>query len=36
MLTALLLLLQGYDHSYFFICSFMAEHIRHHAKYLNA
>nr|XP_020477228.1 S-formylglutathione hydrolase isoform X1 [Monopterus albus] len=26
----------GYDHSYYFICSFMNDHIKHHAKYLNA
>lgn len=26
----------GYDHSYFFIYSFMSDHIKHHAKYLNA
>ncbi|CAI5670484.1 unnamed protein product [Oreochromis niloticus] len=26
----------GYDHSYFFIYSFMNDHIKHHAKYLNA
>lgn len=26
----------GYDHSYFFISSFIADHIKHHAKYLNA
>ncbi|KAI9482992.1 MAG: s-formylglutathione hydrolase-like protein [Benjaminiella poitrasii] len=26
----------GYDHSYFFISTFMADHIQHHAKYLNA
>lgn len=25
----------GYDHSYFFIASFMADHIRHHALVLN-
>ena len=25
---------EGYDHSYFFISTFMADHIRHHAKYL--
>ncbi|KAI1885434.1 hypothetical protein AGOR_G00220120 [Albula goreensis] len=27
---------QGYDHSYFFIFSFINDHIKHHAKYLNA
>ncbi|KAL5004240.1 hypothetical protein ScPMuIL_017696 [Solemya velum] len=27
---------EGYDHSYFFIASFMGEHIAHHAKYLKA
>ena len=26
----------GYDHSYYFIASFMADHFRFHAKYLNA
>lgn len=25
----------GYDHSYFFIASFIGEHLRFHAKYLN-
>jgi len=25
----------GYDHSYFFMASFMEDHIRHHAKHLN-
>ena len=25
----------GYDHSYFFIASFMADHMAHHAKALN-
>jgi len=27
---------EGYDHSYFFIASFIAEHIEFHAQYLNA
>uniref|UniRef100_A0A8C2HB73 S-formylglutathione hydrolase n=1 Tax=Cyprinus carpio TaxID=7962 RepID=A0A8C2HB73_CYPCA len=27
---------QGYDHSYHFIFSFINDHIKHHAKYLNA
>lgn len=27
---------EGYDHSYFFIFSYINDHIRHHAKYLNA
>uniref|UniRef100_A0A672SM06 S-formylglutathione hydrolase n=1 Tax=Sinocyclocheilus grahami TaxID=75366 RepID=A0A672SM06_SINGR len=27
---------QGYDHSYYFIFSFIIDHIKHHAKYLNA
>ncbi|CAH1781710.1 unnamed protein product [Owenia fusiformis] len=27
---------EGYDHSYFFIASFMEDHIAHHAKVLNA
>ena len=26
---------EGYDHSYYFIATFNADHIRHHAKYLN-
>jgi S-formylglutathione hydrolase len=26
---------QGYDHSYYFIASFMQDHMRHHAKQLN-
>ncbi|KAH0621918.1 hypothetical protein JD844_023664 [Phrynosoma platyrhinos] len=26
----------GYDHSYYFITTFINDHIRHHAKYLNA
>lgn len=26
---------EGYDHGYFFIASFMADHIAHHAKVLN-
>ena len=25
----------GYDHSYFFIATFMGEHIEYHAKFLN-
>jgi len=29
-------LLEGYDHSYFFISSFVEDHIKHHAKYLFA
>ncbi|MBN3308167.1 S-formylglutathione hydrolase isoform X2 [Amia ocellicauda] len=27
---------QGYDHSYYFVLSFINDHIKHHAKYLNA
>uniref|UniRef100_H2YUD1 S-formylglutathione hydrolase n=1 Tax=Ciona savignyi TaxID=51511 RepID=H2YUD1_CIOSA len=27
---------EGYDHSYYFMSSFMEDHINHHAKYLNA
>lgn len=27
---------EGYDHGYYFIATFIADHIRHHAKYLNA
>lgn len=26
---------EGYDHSYYFIASFIAEHLRFHARYLN-
>jgi len=26
----------GYDHSYWFIASFIEDHLRHHAKHLNA
>lgn len=26
----------GYDHSYYFIATFMADHIRHHAALLSA
>jgi len=26
---------EGYDHSYYFIATFMGDHIRHHAKILN-
>lgn len=25
----------GYDHGYYFISTFIGEHIEHHAKYLN-
>ncbi|EGW33778.1 uncharacterized protein SPAPADRAFT_54067 [Spathaspora passalidarum NRRL Y-27907] len=28
-------LVEGYDHSYFFISSFVEEHAKHHAKYLG-
>lgn len=27
---------EGYDHSYFFVSSFMEDHIAHHAKFLHA
>ncbi|XP_076435560.1 S-formylglutathione hydrolase-like isoform X2 [Babylonia areolata] len=27
---------EGYDHSYFFIATFMEDHIKHHAKFLKA
>ena len=27
---------EGYDHSYFFISTFIEEHIQHHAKYLKS
>ena len=27
---------EGYDHSYYFIATFIADHIRYHAKYLNS
>jgi len=26
---------EGYDHSYFFISTFIDDHVRHHAKILN-
>lgn len=26
---------EGYDHSYYFICSFIEDHLRHHARVLN-
>ena len=26
---------EGYDHSYYFIASFIDEHVAHHAKALN-
>ena len=25
----------GYDHSYYFVASFMADHLRHHARHLH-
>jgi S-formylglutathione hydrolase len=25
----------GYDHSYFYIATFIGEHLEHHAKYLT-
>ena len=28
-------MLEGYDHSYYFITSFIEDHIRYHAEYLN-
>lgn len=31
----LLRLQQGYDHSYYFIATFIEDHIRHHAQALN-
>lgn len=27
---------EGFDHSYYFIATFIKDHIKHHAKYLNA
>ena len=27
---------EGYDHSYYFIASFIEDHIKHHAKALKA
>ena len=27
---------EGYDHSYYFIASFVEEHVRFHAKHLSA
>ena len=26
----------GYDHGYYFVASFMADHLRHHARQLGA
>jgi S-formylglutathione hydrolase len=26
---------KGYDHSYYFIASFMGDHLRHHAQLLS-
>lgn len=28
-------LFQGYDHSYYFMATFMEDHLRHHAKFLK-
>jgi S-formylglutathione hydrolase len=27
---------EGYDHGYYFISTFMADHLAHHAQQLNA
>jgi len=27
--------LQGYDHGYYFLSTFIGDHIAHHAKFLN-
>jgi S-formylglutathione hydrolase len=27
---------EGYDHSYYFIATFMADHLRHHAEQLGS
>lgn len=35
-IPVVLRLQEGYDHSYYFIASFIGDHIKHHAKYLNA
>ncbi|XP_056418069.1 S-formylglutathione hydrolase isoform X3 [Hyla sarda] len=35
-IPVVLRLQEGYDHSYFFITTFINDHIKHHAKYLNA
>jgi len=35
-MTVKLRMQEGYDHSYYFISSFMGEHLDHHAKYLKA
>lgn len=32
---AILKMREGYDHSYFYIATFMGEHIEYHAKFLN-
>ena len=34
--TLLLRKHEGYDHGYYFVASFMADHIAHHASFLNA
>lgn len=34
-LTLILRNQEGYDHSYFFISSFIEDHIKHHVKYLE-
>ena len=30
------LICQGYDHSYYFISSFVEDHVKHHARHLKA
>ncbi|XP_053140979.1 S-formylglutathione hydrolase isoform X4 [Hemicordylus capensis] len=35
-IPVVLRLQKGYDHSYYFIATFISDHIRHHAKYLSA
>lgn len=34
-LTLILRFQEGYDHSYFFISTFIEDHIKHHVKYLK-
>jgi len=35
-LTGEVHIVEGYDHSYYFVSTFLEEHVAHHAKYLNA
>lgn len=35
-LTGSVHMAEGYDHSYFFVSTFLEEHVHHHAKFLKA